>query len=249
MLIALEGGEGSGKSTQAKVLYGRLCQAGYSVHPRPLREPGGTALGEKLRTLVSLPREVLAAVWGQSLVTPQPGSQLAAKELWLPISAAAELFLFAASRAQLVSEVIRPALARGSIVVIDRFVHSTLAYQGYGRGLDLELLDHVNRLATQGVAPDLVILLDVDPVKGIARKRRAQDMSRFEAEDIEFHRKVRQGYLELSQRDPQRWLVLDAGLPRAEVTRLVWEWVAPRLPARPASAAPASIPEKPKRLL
>lgn len=247
MLIAFEGGEGSGKSTQAKVLYGRLCQAGYST--RLLREPGGTALGEKLRTLVSLPREMLAAVWGQSLVTPHPGSQLAAKELWLPISPEAELFLFAASRAQLVSEVIRPALARGSIVVIDRFVHSTLAYQGYGRDLDLELLGHVNRLATQGIAPDMVILLDIDPVKGIGRKRRAQDMSRFEGEDIEFHRRVRQGYLELSHREPQRWLVLDASLPRAELTRLIWEWLLPRLPAKPAHAAPTSTPGKSQRLL
>jgi len=247
LLIAFEGGEGSGKSTQAKVLYGRLCQAGHRA--RLLREPGGTALGETLRTLVALPQQLRAATWRGSLVSPPAGSQLAAKELWLPICPQAELFLFAASRAQLVSEVIRPALAKGSIVVIDRFIHSTLAYQGYGRGLDLELVGHVNRLATLGVGPDLVILLDIDPAKGIARKRRAADMSRFENEDMEFHRRVRQGYLELSRREPERWLMLDAGWPRAELTRQIWERVAPLLPAKPPAVAVAASPGKPERLL
>ncbi|MBI2866670.1 MAG: dTMP kinase [Chloroflexi bacterium] len=243
----MEGGEGSGKTTQARILYGRLCQAGYSA--RLLREPGGTALGETLRTLVALPRQVQAAAWRSSLVSPPPGSQLAAKELWLPIAPEAELFLFAASRAQLVSEVIQPALARGTILVCDRFIHSTLAYQGYGRGLDLELLHHVNRLATQGIGPDLVVLLDIDPAKGIARKRRSTDISRFEEEELEFHRRVRQGYQELSRHDPRPWIVVDATLPRSEATRIIWEKVAAHLPPRPAHEARPPPSGKAQRLL
>jgi len=247
LLIALEGGEGSGKSTQARVLYGLLCQARYSV--RLLREPGGTPLGETLRTLVSLPRQVQAAAWRASLVAPPRDSQLAAKELWLPIRPEAELFLFAASRAQLVAEVLRPALARGIIIVCDRFIHSTLAYQGYGRGLELRLLRQVNRLATGGLEPDLVILLDIDPERGIARKRRASDLSRFEREELDFHHRVRQGYLEMAAQDPRRWIVVDASRPRREVSRLIWERLQPHLPPRLVPATATTPSGEPQRLL
>lgn len=135
----------------------------------------------------------------------------------------AELLLFAASRAQLGSEVILPALKEGKVVICDRFSHSTSAYQGYGRGLDLDLIEMINNWATQNLKPDITILLDTPPEKGLARKRILKD--RFELEQMSFHRRVRQGYLEMAASEPERWLVIDAMLPKRKVSRIIWEKV------------------------
>jgi len=194
MFIVFEGGEGSGKSTQAKALRRRLLRRGYPVVFT--REPGGTPIGNRLR------RRVL---WGEGL-TPQT-----------------ELFFILAARSQLVAEVIRPALKRGDTVICDRYFYSTLAYQGYGRGMDLGLLKSLNEFVTGGVTPDLVVFLDMDTEEGLERK--AGDRDRFEREDMSFHRRVREGYLEIAAAEPGRWLVLDASMPRREIGERIWQRV------------------------
>lgn len=257
LFIVFEGGEGAGKSTHIRHLYGLLSQHGY--RSKFLREPGGTALGEYLRPIVALPRQALVSAWGRSLVPPQPASQLASKELWVPLSVPSELFLFLASRAQLVQEVIRPALAKGTTILCDRFTHSTLAYQGYARGLELDMLRHLNHIATGGLEPDLIVLLDLEPSQALARKRRGGDLSRFEEEEMEFHRRVRQGYLDFVRAEPQRWLVVDSSQPRQEVARAIWERVKAELdkaginPQEPRKGgrrghAPAASPPQQGRL-
>ena len=221
--IVFEGGEGGGKSTQTRILYGRLCQKKHRA--RLLHEPGDTALGEALRTLLTAPRQTLFAGWRRSLTQPLNGSQLAAKDLWLPITPVAELLLFAAARAQLVAERVKPMLQRGMTVICDRYTYSTVAYQGYGHGLDLEFINSLNALVTQGVKPDLLVLLDIEPTKGLARKRGTAEMSKFEVLDLDFHRRVRDGYLAQAAADPERWLVVDASLSRQKVTQLIWQRV------------------------
>jgi len=221
--IVFEGGEGAGKSTQARILYGRLCQKRHRA--RLLREPGDTALGEALRTLLTAPRQTLFSGWRRSLIPPVNGSQLAAKDLWLPITPVAELLLFAAARSQLVAERIRPLLQRGITVICDRYTYSTVAYQGYGHGLDLEFIRAVNALATQGTEPDLVVLLDIEPTKGLLRKRGTAEISKFEVLELDFHRRVREGYLAQAAADPERWLVVDASLSRQRATQLIWQRV------------------------
>ncbi len=140
------------------------------------------------------------------------------------ISPTAELMLFAACRAQLVAQVIRPSLQQGKVVVCDRFTDSTLAYQGYGRGLSRETIKKINELAVQGIKPDLTILLDIPVQKGLARKQ-SNTTDRFETEDISFHNRMRNGYLKLAAEEPERWLVIDANLPRATVGKMVWDKV------------------------
>lgn len=193
LFIVFEGPEGSGKTTQLWRLYRRLRRAGIPVVRT--REPGGTILGERLRRLLKGTRE-----------SPVPE---------------AELFLFLAARAQLVNTVIRPALAAGRVVLCDRYSPSTLAYQAYGRGLPLERVAAADRLATGNLRPDLVVLLDLPVEAGLARRGRP-GTDRFEAEDLEFHRRVRLGYLELARSDPERWLVLDAQAPPGELARKIW---------------------------
>jgi len=221
--IVFEGGEGGGKSTQARILYGRLCQKRHRA--RLLHEPGDTALGEALRRLVTGPRQTLFSGWRRSLTQPLDGSQLVAQDIWLPITPVAELLLFAAARAQLVEEQIKPLLQRNLVVVCDRFAYSTVAYQGYGHGLDLGFISSLNALVTQGVKPDLVVLLDIEPTKGLTRKRGTAEMSKFEVLEADFHRRVRDGYLTQANADPEHWLVVDAGLPRQKVTQLIWQRV------------------------
>ena len=196
LFITFEGGEGCGKSTQAKVLWNKFRQQNIPVVLT--HEPGGTPLGNELRRLLK-------------------------REKTDSISVQAELLLFAASRAQLGSEVILPALKEGKVVICDRFSHSTSAYQGYGRGLDLDLIEMINNWATQNLKPDITILLDTPPEKGLARKRILKD--RFELEQMSFHRRVRQGYLEMAASEPERWLVIDAMLPKRKVSRIIWEKV------------------------
>jgi dTMP kinase len=191
LFITFEGGEGSGKSTQADLLAQRLEGAGQRV--LRLREPGGTPLGEELRQLL---------LHRQTAISP-----------------AAELLLFLAARAELVQSVLQPALAEEAIVICDRFSDSTFAYQGYGRGLDLAELRRVNAFATDRLVPDLTVLLDLPVAAGRARKQRDEDA--FQREDDAFHERVRQGYLELARQDPDRWLVLDAILPVEELARAI----------------------------
>lgn len=194
--IVLEGPEGGGKTSQARALAARLTEAGMAV--LLTREPGGTELGKMIREIVL------------------PASST-------PISARGEALLYSASRAQLIEEVVAPALAAGQLVVSDRFSYSTIAYQGYGRGLDLEETVAVTRFATGGLQPDLCLLLDLPPEEGILRKRGAflaggtEEWNRFEEEEIAFHQRVREGYLKMAQSDPERWRVLDASLPFQEL--------------------------------
>jgi dTMP kinase len=133
-----------------------------------------------------------------------------------------ELLLFTASRAQLVAQVIRPALKGGTVVICDRFAESTIAYQGYGRGLDLTLIEAANNVSTQGLCPDLIVLLDLPVEQGLSRKKLKD---RFEREELDFHRRVRQGYLKLAAAEPERWLVVDASNPKTKVTEIIWERV------------------------
>ena len=205
LFITFEGGEGCGKSTQAKALYRRLRQQNIPVVLT--HEPGGTVLGSEIRRALKKKR--------RCLVSPK-----------------AELFLFAASRAQLIAKVVRPALQEGKIVICDRFSYSTSVYQGYGRGLSLPTVEMVNSLATQNLEPDVIILLDLPPEQGLARKRNLKD--RFELEDLSFHRRVREGYLKMAATDPDRWLVIDASLAKNKIAKIIWERVSQLLP--PASS-------------
>jgi len=195
LFITFEGGEGCGKTTQARALFRKLSRLGYRVLLS--KEPGGTRLGREL------------ARWLKNAAAD-----------FDPIS---ELFLFAAARAHLVSQVIRPALAKGEIVILDRFADSTAAYQGYGRELDLSFVNAVNHAATAGLRPDLIVLLDIEVEAGLGRKRSNRD--RFEREEIAFHHKVREGYLKMAAAEPERWLVVDASKPKGEITRIIWERV------------------------
>jgi dTMP kinase len=201
LFITFEGGEGCGKSTQSKLLLKKLQQKNIPVVLT--HEPGGTALGNELRKTLKQQRDY-------------------------PVSPQAELFLLAASRAQLVAEVIRPALEEGKVVLCDRFTHSTMVYQGYGRGLDFTAIKMVNNMATRNLNPDLIILLDISPEKGLARKQSLKD--RFELEDLSFHRRVREGYLKMAAAEPDRWLVIDASLSRARVAEIIWDRVSRLLP-------------------
>ena len=196
LFITLEGPDGSGKTSQAQAL-GQALEAQGS-HVVLVREPGGTDLGERLRELL-LHREDL------------------------DIDPIADAFLFNAARAQLVADVIRPALSAGQTVICARYADSTLAYQGYGAAVDLGTLRTLERVATGGVKPDLTILLDLPVEVGLERKRRGRaPLSRFESQvDVAFHRRARQGFLELAQAEPDRWLVIDASRPRAAVARAV----------------------------
>jgi len=197
LFITFEGGEGCGKSTQAKVLLGKLSRLGISTVLT--HEPGGTVLGTELRSLLKRKR--------QDKIFPE-----------------AELLLFAACRVQLVTEEIRPSLQRGKVVICDRFADSTTAYQGYGRGVDLATIKIVTELATQGIKPALTVLLDISAVTGLGRKQ-ARMRDRFEVEEVAFHNRIRDGYLKLSEEEPKRWLVIDATLSKAEIGGIIWDRV------------------------
>jgi len=189
LLITLEGGEGSGKTTQAEALAKHLEERGRSVCVT--REPGGTALG---RAVLRLLRE---------------------SEGGLTMTPLSELLLFEADRAQHVSEVIRPALASGKIVVCDRFSDSSLAYQGYGRGLGLELIRRLNDEATGGLMPHLTLLLDIPPELGLAREGAQIDVTG--RESPAFHQRVREGFLALAREEPGRLVIIDATLAEKDV--------------------------------
>jgi dTMP kinase len=197
LFITFEGGEGSGKSVQAWTLYRRLSKLAVPVVLT--HEPGGTPLGKKIAHWLK---------WGQDI----------------DISPVTELLLFNASRAQLVSEIIKPDLESGKVVICDRFTDSTIAYQGYGRGLDLTLVKSVNSTAVQGLKPDLTVILDLPVETGLTRKRGCKP-DRFEQEDIAFHRRVREGYLKLSGGKPGHWLTVDAVQSREKIADIIWRKV------------------------
>jgi dTMP kinase len=204
LFITFEGGEGSGKSLQAKELYRRLRK---SVIPVVLtHEPGGTPIGRKLGRWLK---------WAQGK----------------DISPLVELFLFNACRAQSVSEVVKPNLDKGRVVISDRYADSTTVYQGYGRGLELKMVRAVNDTATGGLKPDLIILLDMPVESGLARKK-VRDRDRFEREALAFHRRVRRGYLKLAAEEPKRWLVVDAKQPKEKISQVIWQRVSKLLSAR-----------------
>ena len=200
LFVVFEGIEGSGKSTQSRELRRRLVQSGYTV--TLVREPGGTPTGDRIR------EELLGS---NHHITP-----------------VAELFLFSASRTLLVDSTIRPALAGNEVVVCDRYAASTLAYQGFARGVDLETVERTNDTATGGLYPDLVVLLDIEVEMGLARKPKGH-LDRIERERIEFHRRARDGFLELARREPGRWLVLDGSDPEETISRGVWQRVSEKL--------------------
>lgn len=187
--ITFEGIEGCGKTTQVRLLADLLMSRGHTV--TVTREPGGCAIADQVRA-------ILLDAENRALV---------------PL---AELLLYAAARAQHVEEIIRPALAAGGIVICDRFTDATVAYQGYGRSLDLDLIDRLNRIATGGIMPDLTVLLDCPEETGLARAMERINAcdgareERFEQESLRFHRAVRQGYLRLAGAEPDRFIVLDA---------------------------------------
>jgi dTMP kinase len=218
LFITFEGGEGSGKTTQTERLKRSLEGRGRRV--MQMREPGGTKLGEDLRTLLL----------NSTSIAPTT-----------------ELLLFVAARAELVHKAIRPALEAGIDVICDRFIDSTMAYQGYGRGIDMNLIRTLNEAAIAGCTPDLTVLLDIDPKAGLARvsegtvgdaieghwqaglelyteDKRASGQ-RVGGRDLTFHRKVRSGYRKMAQAEPKRWLRIDARISPDEVETRIWKRV------------------------
>lgn len=190
MFITLEGPEGSGKTTQIAPLADYLREAGFDV--LTLREPGGTSISEQVRhILMNLENTTMHA--------------------------RTEILLFLAARAQLVEEVIRPQLAAGKVILCDRYIDSTLAYQGYGQGESLETLRSLLDFATGGLRPDLTVLLDIDSDQGLRRKQTSGEWTRMDAFTLAYHQRVRQGYLEMAAQDPARWCTLNAGLPAETV--------------------------------
>ncbi len=197
LFITFEGGEGSGKSFQARALYRKL---GRQAIPALLAyEPGYTPLGKKIAHMLK---------WNDHI----------------EISPVAELLLFNASRVQLAAEVIQPNLAKGTVVICDRYADSTTVYQGYGRGLDLATVKGVNQVGTLGLMPDLTVLLDIQPEEGLSRQK-GKKPDRFEEEAIAFHHRVHEGYLKLAAEEPERWLVVDATKSKEEIAGIIWERV------------------------
>jgi dTMP kinase len=207
LFITLEGPEGSGKTTHASLLANWLSRTGHDV--LTTREPGGTRIGDVVRTLLLDP-------------------------VYAGIRPETEFLLFSAARAQIVGEVIRPHLEKGGIVVCDRFADSSLAYQGYGRRLDQSAVRTITTFATGSLLPDLTFCLDLPVAEGFRRKQDGglEKPDRLEQEQVEFHERVRQGYLELAGAEPGRWTILDAVRPIAEVQEEIRTRVSDRLATR-----------------
>jgi dTMP kinase len=193
--ISFEGIEGSGKSTQVKALAKHLRGKGHKVIETV--EPGGTMIGNKIRALLL-----------------EPGNHM---------DPMAELLLYYSSRAQHVREVIYPAILDNNIVITDRFIDSTVAYQGYARGLDLGLINKLNEIVVPDMKPSITFLLDMDVEEGLRRNRRAQKEDRFELETIEFHNHVRKGFHQIAAEEPERIKIVDASVSAEEVSRKIIE--------------------------
>ena len=202
MFISFEGPEGSGKTLQIAALAEFLEAAGYPV--LATREPGGTGIGDQVRDiLLDLDNTAMQA--------------------------RTEILLFQASRAQLVEEVILPHLARGDIVLSDRYADSTIAYQGYGHQVYLEQLKSIVTFATGGLKPDVSLFLDIDVEVGLRRKSGGEEWNRLDAFDLDFHRRVRQGFHQMVAEEPERWVVVDAAKARIEVQAEIRQIVLERL--------------------
>lgn len=202
MFIAFEGGEAAGKSTQEALLAASLVQAGRAVVRT--REPGGTPAGEAIREIVLSPA-------------------------YAGLDPHAEALLFAAARGEHVARIIRPALQRGAVVVCDRYIDSSIAYQGAARGLGIERVRELSLWATDGLLPDLTFVLDIDPVIGLSR---VTSPDRLESESVAYHQQVRRAFLDLAAAEPNRYLVLDASATPQEIADQIWQRVADELDAR-----------------
>lgn len=209
--VVFEGPEGAGKSTQIERLAARLRALG--VDPLLTREPGGTPMGDRVRTV---------------LLDPD-----------LRVDATAEFLLYAAARAQHVAEVIGPALTEGRAVLSDRFAAASVAYQGYGRGLDLAWVADVNDRTVAGFVPDRVVLLDLEPEVGLARAAARGRPDRLEAADLAFHRRSRQGFLAQAAADPSRWRRLEADQGVDGLAEAIWTAVADLF--EPGAAGPTPV--------
>ncbi|MBR2789523.1 MAG: dTMP kinase [Eggerthellaceae bacterium] len=216
IFITFEGGDGAGKSTHIRFLAKTLTARGYEV--LCLREPGGTAIGEALRALV---------------LDPEHGE----------MDPKTELLIYEAARAQIVAEVIRPALARGAVVLCDRFADSTVAYQGYGRGLDRPFIGRANAFACEGLVPDKTILMvsGLSAAAGLERATRREGADRLEAAGVDFHARVNAGFLEIARKNPGRVAVVESSHLRSETSAKVFEalsglfpWMEECLAAGPA---------------
>jgi dTMP kinase len=184
MFITLEGPEGSGKTSHIPYLVEYLREKGYTVFPT--REPGGTSIGEQIREVIHDLKNV-------------------------EMHPRTETLLYQAARAQIVEEVFKPRLKVGEIVISDRYYDSTIAYQGYGHQQDLRQVRALVKYATAGLVPDLTVLLDVDIEEGLRRKKRDNEWNRLDAYTVEFHERVRKGYLEMVKAEPNRWVIVDSG--------------------------------------
>jgi dTMP kinase len=194
LFISFEGIEGTGKTIQSKLLYEHFKKTGYTVILT--EEPGGTRISLKIR-------DVLLSVENKEIT---------------PIT---ELLLYNASRAQHLNEVIVPVLKKGGIVITDRFADSTVAYQGYGRGIDLKLIESLERIVTEGIRPDVTLLLDLDVETGLLRNKGINKTDRLELEDVEFHKRVRKGYLKIAAKELERIKLIDASGNIEEIQRKI----------------------------
>ena len=198
--ISFEGGEGSGKSTHINEAVARLRQLKHTL--MLIREPGGTDVGEQIRHILQYSKK-------SGSMVPET-----------------ELLLFCASRAQLVREIIQPALAEGQTVIADRFFDSTTVYQGVGRKIPAEAVAFINRFAVGDCVPDLTLVIDIDPRIGLERARGRELFDRMENQSLEFYQRVRQGYLDLAKREPGRVKVIDGSRPIVDVWKQIWEHIA-----------------------